>query len=231
MSDDLQNNSFDELLSAALEDYVDDQPRPALDRRILANLPARRPMRWALWPALITVSALALAIVSLHLHREALITAGVPHDHGTPSVASADVIVGTLSSSHLRANLKTRGAAIPLTATPVADIAPSARESQPSPNEATSRPEAKPWRDPGISPPQLLPTTAETETSTQMPAPTIAANGEIKIEPIHIAPLDIPPLPTAEAATQPIPPIKVEPIKIAPIQISSLEVDRPDSNQ
>jgi len=78
---------------------------------------------------------------------------------------------------------------------------------------------------------QVLTDSTEAEDSEQTPEPTTDANGEVKINPIHIAPIDISPLPSEEAAAQPILPIRIEPIYIAPIEISKLKTGPTNSNQ
>jgi hypothetical protein len=216
-----ENKLFDELLSAALEDCVHDQPRPGLDRRILASLPTRRlPMRWALWAPLATASALALAAISLHvIHRPSAAPsaiASVPRARpipGTVSVASParTLPARTLPSPHSRTQSRLPAAIIPPAEVTATHTVPTAPESQPSRQ-------------------QTLPDFAQADASTQTPPPATSANGEVKINPIQIAPLDISPLPGAEAASQSIPPIHVEPIEIAPIEISKLEIDPPNSN-
>jgi hypothetical protein len=205
MNPDLHNSSddsFDELLTATLAEYASDQPRPGLDRRILASLPPHRtPIRWPLWASLATALAVAIVTVSLHLHHPST----APNDHAAPTVASSEILPTRPNSS---------------------------KESSSSrPKRWTASSSIAQWRDPRSLPPRVLPAFTAANPATQAPTPTTAANEEVKIDPIKIDPIVIPPLPTAEAVDKPIPPIDIKPIKIDPIQISSLKIDDTDSNE
>jgi hypothetical protein len=205
MNDDFKNNSFDELLGAALDDYVRDEARPGLESRIIASLPARRfAPGWGIWGAFATASVCAIALLSLHLHR--------------PSAQS----VG------MSASLSNRGARIAQTSSIGRPESKSQRPSMANPAAEVIAFSAS--LDPRSTRREAASAIAESADFAQSPAPA-TANGDAKIEPIAVDPLVVPPLSGEEAATQPIPPIKVEPIQIAPIQISKLEIETSNFGQ
>jgi hypothetical protein len=165
------DNSFDELLSLTLKEYIHEQPRPGLDRRILANLPPQRTsMRWPLWASLAT--ALVLVIVTI-LHRPASVR--VPHDHGVPS----DVTVGALPPPTLPPHSKSPA---PPPAIPLRQTRPAFTELEASTQTPTANGEVK--IDPIHIDPIVIPPLSSTEAAAE-PIPPIP------IDPIHIDPIQI----------------------------------------
>jgi hypothetical protein len=173
------DDSFDELLRATLAEYATDQPRPGLDRRILASLPPHRtPIRWPLWASLATALAVAIVTISLHLHHPSP-TTRVPHDYAAQSVASGNVIVGTLPAASVpHPHVKSR--------TPAVAIPPAPAQTDAS---IQTPPTAAPDSDVAIEPIHIsalsIPPLPGADSSPQPIAP-------IRIDPIRVAAIQIP---------------------------------------